>query len=226
MVYCQIWLNPPWNDSHVFYIFLRMNANWAKNKKTVKTSYEVSWCWWTGWSYELQGAQNYVLSPRFTLHARLHAALSICRSTVGKSACVNSVVLCILIPFLYIIFILFVSDFRGRDNSNQLFFSKETLCFFSSGVSPSKKNSPKLHQFSLSLSLSLSLVVSSIYVVLSFHPRRRSVANFCFCSWTCASFFRRQECAFWILRTSLSVGSPSLPRYIFGPQAMFRSNSL
>jgi hypothetical protein len=24
----------------------------------------------------------------------------------------------------------------------------------------------------------------------------------------------------------LSVGSPSLPRYIFGPQAMFRSNSL
>jgi len=67
---------------------------------------------------------------------------------------VNSVVLCILIPFLYIIFILFVSDFRGRDNSNQLFFSKETLCFFSSGVSPSKKNSPKLQQFSLSLSLS------------------------------------------------------------------------
>ncbi len=33
-----------------------------------------------------------------------------------------------------------------------------------------------------SLSPSLSLVVSSIYVVLSFHPRRRSLAIFCFCS--------------------------------------------
>jgi hypothetical protein len=38
MVYCQIWLNPPWNDSHVFYIFLRMNANSAKNKKNTAAS--------------------------------------------------------------------------------------------------------------------------------------------------------------------------------------------